>query len=341
LTVYKIIRDNRRVVEFLPWLNKQMSRLFLLTIAVTGTIFAAPILVRAGVQQKRAEYGPVVRAYLTNLVEELNELDYQLSRREITGADYQRSKQRLTFLRRYVERHAARSREDAVPEIQVLTEDEFGTIGLRPNPFELKTGDVLDGQWKLIGVERARARFFVLERIEHSEKSLVENTRSKQKSARRENPLDLIETIVIRDSNVQTSSPQTVSQQVKPPVDSPSPPAAPKSPLPPAPRITYIYLPQYTDKARAKAVEGELIVRAIFQRDGRITNVKVERGLGFGLDQRAIDSVKRIGFVPATTEGKEVDVSTLVIFNFRLSKVTFHVQPEPHASKDEGQGTRP
>ncbi len=344
LTVYKSIRDNRRVIEFLPWLNKQMSRLFLLTIATAFTIFAAPIFVKAGAQQKRANYGPVVSAYLMNLVEELNELDYQLNRREITGADYQRSKQRLNILRRYVERHAAQSREDEVPEIQILTQDEFGTIGLRPNHFQLKTGEVLDGQWKLIGVEHARQRFFVLERIEQSEKSTVENTRSKQKSARQENPLDLIETIVIRDRTVQTASPQTNNQQDEPAphVNPPPSPAVVKSPLEsppqlPAPRITHIYLPQYTDKARAKAVEGELVVRAMFQRDGRVTKVKVERGLGFGLDQRAIDSVKRIGFLPAMTDGQEVDASTLVIFNFRLSKVTFYLLPEQYASTQGGQ----
>jgi TonB family protein len=325
-----------------------MSRQFLLSLAVTFTIFAAPVIVKAGAQQKRANYGPVVSAYLMNLVEELNELDYQLNRREITRADYQRSKQRLTILRRYIERHAAQSREDAVPEIQVLTEDEFGTIGLRPNPFQLKTGEVLDGQWKLISIEHARTRFFVLERVEQSEKSQAENMRAKQKSARQGNPLDLIETIVIRDRNVQMASPQTNTPQGKPAPDVNASPPQPvtKNPLEsrphlPVPQITHIYLPQYTEKARAKAVEGELVVRAMFQRDGRVTNVKVDKGLGFGLDQRAIDSVKRIGFLPARTDGKEVDATTLVIFNFRLTKVTVYVQSEHYASTQREQGGRP
>src|SRR5215470_18941756 len=91
---------------------------------------AAPLSSARAAQQKRATYGPVVSAYLTGLGEELNELEYQLRRQEISRADYERAKQRLTILRRFVERYAAGSHEDIVPEYQALAEDELNTLGL-------------------------------------------------------------------------------------------------------------------------------------------------------------------------------------------------------------------
>ena len=84
--------------------------------------------------------------------------------------------------------------------------------------------------------------------------------------------------------------------------------------------------PGMIDKAREKAVEGEVIVRAMFQRDGKIREIKILKGLGFGLDQRATDSVRRIGFLPASLDGRPVDARAEIVFDFKLRAVSVSVR---------------
>jgi TonB family protein len=92
------------------------------------------------------------------------------------------------------------------------------------------------------------------------------------------------------------------------------------------PQILNIQLPEYTGKARDRKVEGELVVRALFQRDGQIRDIKVGKGLGYGLDQRAVETVKRIGFAPAEIDRQQVDAWVDVVFNFALTEVSVYVR---------------
>jgi TonB family protein len=324
-----------------------MSKLAFVTISIAALCLITPLDAKGGAQQKRATYGPVVKAYLTGLAEELSELEYQLRHREISRSDYDRAKQRLTILQRFVERLAAQSVEDLVPELQILTDDELGTLGLnvQPNPDELETGNRLDGQWELIGIERLRMRFFVFKRLPQAEIVAPESATLERKLGRKIDPRELIETIVVRERPApQPQTHNNPNNGPRTPETKKSLPAEPvenieEKPQLQLPRILHVYLPQYTDKARNNGIEGELIVRALFQSDGKIKNLKVEKGLGHGLDQRAIESVRRIGFLPAQLEGQAVDAYARIIFNFKLGKVTFYLKaPEMKASL---QGAKP
>ncbi len=51
---------------------------------------------------------------------------------------------------------------------------------------------------------------------------------------------------------------------------------------------------------------------------GNGRNLKVVRSLGFGLDEKAIDSVEKWQFRPGYKEGKPVNVAATVEVNFRL-----------------------
>jgi hypothetical protein len=167
--------------------------------------FLFPFQVYGGIttdaQKQRASYGPIVTAYLTGLAEELNELDFQLKHREISRSDYDRSRQRLIILRRYIERLAAQSREDQVPELQILADEELGTMGLRAkrNPGELHVGDLFDSEWKILGIERGRIRFFVFQRLAQPERPSTESPVTDRRMNRRIDPQEVIETIVIRE----------------------------------------------------------------------------------------------------------------------------------------------
>ena len=76
--------------------------------------------------------------------------------------------------------------------------------------------------------------------------------------------------------------------------------------------------PQYTEIARKARVQGVVIVQAIIDKQGNVTNVKVLKGLSMGLDDEAVKAIKKWKFKPATLNGKPVDVYYNLTVNFRL-----------------------
>lgn len=76
--------------------------------------------------------------------------------------------------------------------------------------------------------------------------------------------------------------------------------------------------PQYTEIARKARIQGVVIVEAIIDKEGNVTNVKILKGLPMGLDTAAADAVQKWKFKPATLNGKPVAVIYNLTVNFRL-----------------------
>jgi periplasmic protein TonB len=76
--------------------------------------------------------------------------------------------------------------------------------------------------------------------------------------------------------------------------------------------------PQYTEIARKARIQGVVIVQAIIDKQGNVTDVKVLKGLPMGLDQAAVDAIRKWKFEPATLNGKPVDVYYNLTVNFTL-----------------------
>jgi TonB family protein len=78
--------------------------------------------------------------------------------------------------------------------------------------------------------------------------------------------------------------------------------------------------PAYTAEALASRISGIVIVEAIIDRTGHVSNVEVLKPLPFGLDQAAVDAVRKWTFRPATLNGDPVDVIFNLTINFKLKE---------------------
>ena len=76
--------------------------------------------------------------------------------------------------------------------------------------------------------------------------------------------------------------------------------------------------PTYTEKARGKQITGTVILKCIFAADGTVKNIRVVQGLPYGLTERSIEAARKIKFIPATKDGKNVSMWMQLEYNFNL-----------------------
>ena len=85
-----------------------------------------------------------------------------------------------------------------------------------------------------------------------------------------------------------------------------------------APVLIYSVDPAYSEEAlRAKAA-GNVLVNLWVDEKGNPTHVHVLRGIGMGLDERAVAAVKQYRFKPAMENGKPVLVEMNVEVTFTI-----------------------
>ncbi len=77
--------------------------------------------------------------------------------------------------------------------------------------------------------------------------------------------------------------------------------------------------PQYTKEALDAKAEGVVILSSMIGEDGVPSDIKVVRGLGMGLDERAVECLQQWRFKPATNYFSEpVSAKVTIEMNFRL-----------------------
>jgi len=84
------------------------------------------------------------------------------------------------------------------------------------------------------------------------------------------------------------------------------------------PHLTYSPEPEYSKQARKKKYQGTCVLAVIVGSDGQPHDIQVTRSLGMGLDEKAIEAVKKWKFDPARKAGKPVATKITVQVNFRL-----------------------
>src|SRR2546422_2687560 len=85
-----------------------------------------------------------------------------------------------------------------------------------------------------------------------------------------------------------------------------------------APKEIHAPDPEYSDEARKAKLQGTCVLLVIIGPDGLAHDIKVTNTLGLGLDEKAIEAVRKWRFEPAMKDGKPVNVLISVQVNFRL-----------------------
>lgn len=85
------------------------------------------------------------------------------------------------------------------------------------------------------------------------------------------------------------------------------------------PACVYCPSPQFTDEAVKAKYQGVVLLQAVVTADGRATNIRVVKGIGLGLDEKAIEAVRNWRFSPARgPDGKAATVQAEIEVTFRL-----------------------
>jgi TonB family protein len=189
----------------------------------------------------------------------------------------------------------------------------------------LKIGDILSGQWRLIGIEKRSEKIFVLEKTEKS-RTIA--------SLPKPNPLEVIETIIVIEEDPAEKRSVNVNRT---PPEVAKPVVLHKSVELPRPTIRSMFLPPYTPKAREKRIEGQVIISALFTRDGKIKDLGFEQKLGFGLDENAMEMAKRIAFDPVMVDGQAVDIRANIVYIFSLTHTMATIKPLPQTKTSSGE----
>ncbi len=84
------------------------------------------------------------------------------------------------------------------------------------------------------------------------------------------------------------------------------------------PSVLYSVEPEFSEEARKAKFSGNVQVYLWVDENGNPSHVKVVRGVGMGLDEKAIEAVRQYKFKPALQNGKPVKVDLYIDVNFQI-----------------------
>jgi protein TonB len=91
------------------------------------------------------------------------------------------------------------------------------------------------------------------------------------------------------------------------------------SDAPVKPKVLSLPRPAYSDRARAAGVEGKVRIQLTVDVSGTVTAVRVLQGLGYGLDEAAVQAAKSARFEPAVRCGKPESSTFTIAMRFTAS----------------------
>jgi protein TonB len=84
------------------------------------------------------------------------------------------------------------------------------------------------------------------------------------------------------------------------------------------PQLIYKVEPEFSEDARKAKHQGVVVLSIEVDANGNVRNIRVQRSLGLGLDEKAMEAVTRWRFRPGLFDGKPVATEATVQVNFQL-----------------------
>lgn len=84
------------------------------------------------------------------------------------------------------------------------------------------------------------------------------------------------------------------------------------------PVLIYSIEPEFTEEARKARIQGTVVLHAEVDERGQIHNIKVINPLGLGLDEKAIEAVRKWKFRPAMKNGRPVRSPAVIEVRFHI-----------------------
>jgi TonB family protein len=85
-----------------------------------------------------------------------------------------------------------------------------------------------------------------------------------------------------------------------------------------APAVLSKVDPEYTEEARLAKYQGTVVVSTEIGADGLAYNIRAVRGLGLGLDEKAVEAISQWKFKPGSRNAEPVPVMATIEVNFHL-----------------------
>jgi len=84
------------------------------------------------------------------------------------------------------------------------------------------------------------------------------------------------------------------------------------------PREIYAPDPEYSEKARKKKINGTVVLSLTVGTDGLAHDIQVDKKLGYGLDEKAVEAMQKWKFQPEIKDGQPIETSIKVEMSFHL-----------------------
>jgi len=84
------------------------------------------------------------------------------------------------------------------------------------------------------------------------------------------------------------------------------------------PNCVYCPNPSFTDPARLAKLNGTAILEVVVSAEGQVVQMRIVKGLPYGLNESAMEAVRNWKFRPATLNGEPITVKVTIEVTFRL-----------------------
>ena len=79
--------------------------------------------------------------------------------------------------------------------------------------------------------------------------------------------------------------------------------------------------PEYSEEGRSRNINGVVMLSAVVLPDGSLDKIRITKGLGFGLDEKAIEAARKTSFLPGVKNREFVRTFIQLEMNFNIYRI--------------------